>query len=292
MSIRIASINVNGLRQGKKRNCVFHWLKSKDYDVVCLQETHCSAETLNQWGKEWKDISGGTSIWNNGSSESRGVAILLSSKLNLPITEMYRDNVGRLLKVKISSGDFKIILQNIYAPNDGVDRKLYFDSLRIRNERDDEYCCILGDFNCTLDKNMDRNPTPQRNDIGTDQVKNIISSNNLCDIWRVLNPSTIRYTFKRNNSKSRIDYILISNDLSSLSSNVKIIHFPFSDHDLITSKFKMNDIERGPGVWVMNENTITSPELKSAFDILWENRILKINNYPNLKEWWDITKLN
>ena len=44
--------------------------------------------------------------------------------------------------------------------------------------------------------------------------------------------------------------------------NVKIIHFPFSDHDIVCTKIKMNEIVRGTGVWVMNENTIKSDILR------------------------------
>jgi hypothetical protein len=44
--------------------------------------------------------------------------------------------------------------------------------------------------------------------------------------------------------------------------NVKIIHFPFSDHDIVCTKIKMNAIERAPGVYVMNENTIKSDILR------------------------------
>jgi hypothetical protein len=40
--------------------------------------------------------------------------------------------------------------------------------------------------------------------------------------------------------------------------DTNIKHFPFSDHDLVSTKLKLDDIERGPGIWAMNFNTITS----------------------------------
>jgi exonuclease III len=39
MSLLVASINVNGLRDTKKRNYSFLWLIEQKYDCVCLQET-------------------------------------------------------------------------------------------------------------------------------------------------------------------------------------------------------------------------------------------------------------
>ena len=95
---------------------------------------------------------------------------------------------------------------------------------------------------------------------------------------------------KRYHSKSRIDFVLVSNNLLSNLSNVKIIHFPFSDHDIVCTKIKMNEIKRGPGVWVINENTIKSDIFKKAFNTFWTNNVSKINLYHNMKEWWDITK--
>ena len=52
----------------------------------------------------------------------------------------------------------------------------------------------------------------------------------------------------------------------------------------------MNEIERGPGVCVMNENTIKSDIFKKAFNTFCTNNVSKINLYHNMKEWWDITK--
>ena len=77
MSLSVASINVNGLRDNKKRNCIFLWLINHKYDFVCLQETHCTYQTV----EKWKNVGGGESTWNCGSSNTRGVGILLRKHL-------------------------------------------------------------------------------------------------------------------------------------------------------------------------------------------------------------------
>jgi hypothetical protein len=41
MSIFIATININGLRDDKKRRTFIDWLISKKINVICVQETHC-----------------------------------------------------------------------------------------------------------------------------------------------------------------------------------------------------------------------------------------------------------
>jgi hypothetical protein len=41
----------------------------------------------------------------------------------------------------------------------------------------------------------------------------------------------LEVTFQRGNSQSRIDFIFITDEYNYLTQNVKIVHFPFSDHD-------------------------------------------------------------
>ncbi|CAC5407942.1 E3.1.11.2 [Mytilus coruscus] len=76
MSLKIASINVNGLRNNKKRALVFNWIVSQNIDLVCLQETHCTHDETGLWNREWKENGGGESFWNCGTNDSRGVGIL------------------------------------------------------------------------------------------------------------------------------------------------------------------------------------------------------------------------
>jgi hypothetical protein len=64
---------------------------------------------------------------------------------------------------------------------------------------------------------------------GGKELKTIMTKNNLTDIWREKNPSVKKCTFRSGNSKSRIDLILISEELSCHIINIKIIHCPFSD---------------------------------------------------------------
>ena len=99
----------------------------------------------------------------------------------------------------------------------------------------------------------------------------MLHRNDLSDVWRKLNPETKRYTFKRGKSKSRIDYILCSNAVSSKVFGTRINHFPFSDHDIIITKLKTEDINRDPSMWIMNLETIKSEQFRHAFKIWWDN---------------------
>ncbi|CAC5383636.1 E3.1.11.2 [Mytilus coruscus] len=268
MSIQIITLNVNGLRDKKKRNLVFNWLANKRYDLICLQETHCTVNDIMQWQNEWKINGGNKSVWNCGTSDSRGVSILQTK--NCPGEVMF-DNTssknGRIIKCSIKTESAIYHISNIYANNSGIERKQLFESFHnffgnFTDDSVDHYNILVGDFNCTLDKTIDRNPSHSLDDIGTKELLFLLSQYDLTDIWRDRYPKDKRYTFQRGNSKSRIDYIFCDKSLSNKVYNVGISHCPFSDHDLVSFKLKLDEIQRGPGIWIMNINTIKVKNLR------------------------------
>ena len=50
---KIASYNCNGLADNKKRQSVFTWLKEKECNIYCLQETHSTVLDEVLWKKNW-----------------------------------------------------------------------------------------------------------------------------------------------------------------------------------------------------------------------------------------------
>jgi hypothetical protein len=55
------------------------------------------------------------------------------------------------------------------------------------------YKLLTGDFNCVLDKEIDRYPSRNYDDTGGKELKTIMTKNNLTDIWREKNPSVIPF---------------------------------------------------------------------------------------------------
>ena len=100
-----------------------------------------------------------------------------------------------------------------------------------------------------------------------------------------------KYTFRRGNFKSRIDLILISEELSWHIINIKIIHCPFSVHDIKVMKLNVCDITRGPGTWIMNLHTINSDYFPQVFTNWWVYWKLEKKCFSNLSEWWDRAKI-
>ncbi|WAR01916.1 YTX2-like protein, partial [Mya arenaria] len=92
------------------------------------------------------------------------------------------------------------------------------------------------------------------------------------------------YTFNRNKSYSRIDYILTSKSIGNEVDSCTIEHFPLSDHDAISIKLVMETETRGPGLWKMNTSILENPEYVKQ----WTKQKC---NFSTLTSWWEIAKI-
>ena len=95
MVLKILSLNVKGLRNDVKRRAIFNYCR-KRADIICLQETHATAENEVFWQHEWR----GKTIYSNGDSNARGVCIMFKAENDYNISEIRRDNTGRTITSK------------------------------------------------------------------------------------------------------------------------------------------------------------------------------------------------
>ena len=111
----IMSLNVRGLRDPKKRRDIFRWLKhfhNGEKNIIFLQETHSIEEDVKKWEQEW----GSSIIMSHGSSNSKGVAILLPIDYQFEIESCICSENGRKIILNISCEHNDYCLINIYAP--------------------------------------------------------------------------------------------------------------------------------------------------------------------------------
>jgi exonuclease III len=149
-----------------------------------------------------ENTGGGASAWLCGSSESKGVAILLSKQFAFDINLNFSDKTGRLLTCEINTENAVFHISNIYAPNLYSDGKQFFDSFQniSYNHEDDgiyHYNIVLGDFISILDKKIYRYPNRRTDDIGKIELQHLITRYDLYDAWRKHNPNKKRYFFQR-----------------------------------------------------------------------------------------------
>ncbi|CAC5390076.1 unnamed protein product [Mytilus coruscus] len=99
----------------------------------------------------------------------------------------------------------------------------------------EHFSVLLGDFNCTLDKKLDRVPSHQNNDFGTTELKNLLLRYELDDVWRSRFPDTKRYTFQRGNSN---DFIFYSKSLNKSEDSKKSDDFKRKSQQHISGRTK------------------------------------------------------
>ena len=107
--IKIASFNTRGLQDAVKRRKVFKKFRESHYDVVMLQETHCTDKDAIFWKREW----GGEVLFSHGTSASRGVATLFRRGLDLSVVQNIADTDGRYVIVEAKLDNFDCVLANV-----------------------------------------------------------------------------------------------------------------------------------------------------------------------------------
>lgn len=88
------------------------------------------------------------------------------------------------------------------------------------------------------------------------EFSNLSMHLNCCDIWRLKYPQQIQFTWtnKDLSKRSRIDFWLISNELSDNVEETKIQPSIFSDHNMITLVIciRGQSIKYKPNYWKLN----------------------------------------
>jgi exonuclease III len=286
MSLTILTLNANGLRNNSKRHKLFCWCRDKG-DIIFLQETHCTNADMCKWTSEW----GGEAIWTDGSSMSKGVAILFKQGLNVQFSNVMKKD-ERMISLTLSVENQKTYqLVNVYAPNAGTERKQFITNLTPVLNTDESDVILGGDLNCAMNGSLDRQNCMTKVDEGVKEIKLMQTKHNLEDVWRRRNPTKRAFTYRHGDKASRIDYILISKSLDSDVKVTKIQHCPYSDHDAVNVKIKTDDVERGPGIWKMNTTVINTPDFENALHTLWKIWCKEIHTYTSKKCWWELTKV-
>lgn len=121
--LKIGTFNVNRWGSDQKRRKMFQFLHDKNFDIVCIQETHATSKVQKRWMTEW----GGRIVFSNGTTASCGVCIMFKRKINVKVHYIDRDDSGRWLILDVSVNGFRYTLASIYGPNE--DNTMFYVSL-------------------------------------------------------------------------------------------------------------------------------------------------------------------
>ena len=138
--------------------------------------------------------------------------------------------------------------------------------IRIKNILDkleisqDTSVILGGDFNLSFEKSLDTdggNPSVKTKSLS--KLQEIMTENDLCDIFRIRNSQERHFTWRNKNpfKQRRLGFFLISDSLQELVVDSKIIPSVQSDHSAIVLKLSpTNEGERGRSYGKFNNSLL------------------------------------
>ena len=288
MTNNICTLNVKGLNNKLKRNQLFTYLKQQQISVCLLQETHLPSNNKHIYEDEW----GGQAFFSGISSNSAGVCILINPTIT-PTIIQYEDIVpGRLQAMEINIENKNVTILNIYGPNE--DNVILFDKLSSYLSLNNHQSFIIGgDFNTVLDYKIDKkNGREITHKKCNNKLNSILDLHNLVDVWRILNPTKLKYTWHSNTKPPifcRLDYFIVSDDLLNKCIKCKIKPGYKSDHSIVILTIDFIQQPKGPGYFKLNNTLLLENEYKETIktNII---ETVNINKDANPNTLWELVK--
>ena len=288
MDLKIATFNVNGIRDFRKRDLLNHYLLHEKIDVCFIQETHITKllevrEFLHKWE--------GRGYFSFGGTRGRGVGILFAKNLQFDIDSYSLDPCGRYIYLDVTIYDQKLRLCNVYAPNDEKLRKEFIKSIASHlggNRR----VILGGDFNFVEDTSLDkRGGHPARGSIGREEMNGLCADFDLADVHRHMHPMSMDFTWFSSSVSCRLDRFYYPRNYLSEIHNIEIKPLvpSISDHAMVLMTVSTQSNARGPGYWKCNSKVLEEKGFLSDFNQFWTSLIAQEQNFSKL--WWDETKL-
>ena len=221
----------------------------------------------------------GEILFSHGSQHNRGVYILIHSSVSAKVECIHRDSLGRILIMSATFDSMKLPLCNIYAPNNNSDQLLFIQDLKNQLVDKSELTSLIigGDWNCALQKDDKKEGVAWRPTNYRNCILITMDALDLEDIHRKRHPKLNKYSYtsKALNVKSKIDYFLISRNLSKFVKKVDIKPSIAPDHNALSLTLSWSKVEsRGPGFWKFNNELL--------MDETFVQKILEM--YPILHE--------
>ena len=245
--MKIYSWNVNGLRSLQKKGFL-QWISAETPDILCMQETKAWPEQMDE---EIKTVEGYASYFC--SARKKGYSGVAVYTREIPIS--YRQGLGIEkfdLEGRVQTLEYPgFFLVNAYFPNG----QMAEERLSFKMEFNDAitgHCeslkesgkgiILCGDFN-TAHRDIDlANPRANEKRSGflpveRDWIDRFIARDYV-DIFRILHPDTVKYSWwsymsraREKNIGWRIDYFFISGDFAGKVTGADILtHVTGSDH--------------------------------------------------------------
>ena len=179
----------------------------------------------------------------------------------------------------------------IYAPNQ--DNPGFFEKVKGKLRDRHVHRILIGDFNLTLNVDLDRLNTYNNNTKARDVVERIMEEYEMRDVWRARNADVRQYSWIKSgcvNKASRIDLALVTAGLDQKVEMVQYLSSIKTDHMGLYMSVVLEEFERGVGFWKMNTALLQD---KCYLEQLNKKLVefISLNTNVNPKERWEKLKI-
>ncbi len=130
---------------------------------------------------------------------------LVNKQVQFRCLKKIEDEEGRMLLILADVQGRTLILANTYAPNTD-DLKFIHNLFLTLSSLSGSYI-TAGDFNCTLNPELDRSSGIDNSHSKSRQtIQHLMKELNLTDIWRDMNPKGLKYSCYSNTHKSILNF--------------------------------------------------------------------------------------
>ena len=268
VELKFVTLNVQGIRNKKTRQALFRSFRCSKLDVISLQETHLTNDDLDTIRLEWN----GQFHLSAGTKWSKGLLTLFNNSLsNYECKIVQKSERIMTSSIKFNSNS-SIFITNVYSPADDIKNRIAFlDDLKSTlvalyedYDIDSSMSVILGDFNSSLDNNMDIIDGHKHPKSLVLKFNDIVNQLNIHDIFRLHNPSRKDFTWSQKKDGMvgcrRLDYIFTTDSLLPFVKNINLKTFGFSDHRGVLMQLDFRTFQKGPSTYKLNTDILKDIE--------------------------------
>lgn len=260
-------------------------------DIILLQESNASESPLPFLKSQYSFYFNPPSQIYTGTI----IGVRMSAFIEFHSHTILVPGHLQVLTISFSSSNRLLKIFSIYLPHHFEKASNILDALETHLEEisDETQIVIGGDFNITLNPNLDRSGNPvERFPRLALSLRRIINIHDLSDVWRDFNPTEPGFTFVGNApsfSASRIDRFYVSPLISSSASSTRVIP-SFSDHLAIQLSFKIAGFQAFPPYWRFDNALLADPNYTTCMHELFAYFNAMQDSYESLSDWWDALK--
>ena len=298
ISLKCLTLNVQGIRNAKKRSALFKTFKEMNINIIALQETYLVDEDFDLIKSEWQGIC----HLAQGTTRSKGLLTLFNQTTVNNGTVHILHSSDRILTSSIVINDETIIISNVYSPSDNINNKCVFldylsnhvSSLLNNNDVNTDNLILLGDFNTCLNNSLDIiSGNPHHAGI-VNKFNDVVKSLNVNDIFRIKHPNRKAFTWSRKKRNEpmicrRLDYVFISDALIPFAFKVEIKNLGFSDHRAVILQADFCTFKRGPSNYKMNKDLLKNIDFVNMVKVEIQ-KTTALSNILNPNLLWECIK--